>query len=192
MQAGFTLIELLVASTMMIAILGGAITLLITALKDEPKISGRAEAVGEARTAIDGIVRDLRQGTEVITKEKSKIVFKTYLHANPCSATPSASTAAIECRVTYSCSTTTKACTRKPESAAGGSPGTTTTVITGISNAAEVFCYMPSETASLCGTSVGAPTYVGVKIVLPNESGSGTTTLEEGAALRDTTTNLAN
>ncbi len=178
---GLTLIELLVASAMGVVIAGAAITLLITSLHQQPRITGQAEQVGEARVAMDRIVRDLRQGSGVSeTPTAKKLILTTYVHATSCTAAPSATATAIKCRVTYECSSGT--CTRRVATTTGpATEGTAVTLISGLSSN-EIFSYSPSATA---------PTYIGVKLVLPASSGSNTTTLEDGAALRDVASNLA-
>jgi prepilin-type N-terminal cleavage/methylation domain-containing protein len=187
-ERGFTLIELLVASAMSVVIVGAAVTMLITAMRDQPKFTERANQVGQARTVSEQMVRELRQGLKVESRERSKVVFLTYVHATTCTSAPKASAKAIPCRITYSCATT-GTCTRSILNANGSGTARTTTLVTGVSNPTEVFCYMPSTEAGKCGTakSTEESTYVGIKLQLPDAERESTTTLENGATLRNAT-----
>jgi prepilin-type N-terminal cleavage/methylation domain-containing protein len=187
-EHGFTLIELLVASAMSVIIVGAAVTMLITAMRDQPKFTERANQVGEARTVSEDMVTELRQGVKVETPERSKVVFLTYVHATSCSSAPKSTVKAIQCRVTYNCSAS-GTCTRSILNANGSGTARTTTLVTGIANPTEVFCYMPSTEAGRCGTakSTEASTYVGIKLQLPDAENESTTTLENGATLRNAT-----
>jgi len=187
-QEGFTLIELLVASAMSVVVVGAAMTMLVTALKDQPKISERADQVGQARTVNEQMVTQLRQGLKVETKEKSKVVFVTYVRASACTSAPSASAKPIPCRVTYSCVASGGKCTKSVLNVDGSGTALTTILVEGISNPTEVFCYMPSTEAGKCGTAnAEATTYVGVKLQFKNKEGKVSTTLENGATLRNAT-----
>lgn len=189
-ESGFTMIELLVATSMMIVICAAAVAMLVAVLKAQPKVSGQADKVADARVAVDKMVRDFRQATEVVSSTgRREVTVKTYIHSNPCNATPSASTAATLCRVKYVCEAATKICTRTPEAAAGGSAGTTQRIAEKVLNAETVFCYLPSTEASTCGERSGTPTYIGAVLQLESTGGR-KTSLEEGAVMRGTTTNL--
>lgn len=183
-ESGFTLIELIIASAMSVVVMGAAVAMLISALQMQPKLTHSADQVGVARVASERIVNELRQGSTVYTKTPTTLSFLTFVHASPCTATPSTAATAISCRVTYTCSTGT--CVRSVTNADGTGTPRTTTVVTGASSS-EVFCYMPSTTVGKCGTSSGTPTYVGIKLVLPASSGGSPTTLEDGATLRGAT-----
>jgi prepilin-type N-terminal cleavage/methylation domain-containing protein len=187
-EHGFTLIELLVASAMSVIIVGAAVTMLITAMRDQPKFTDRANQVGEARTVSERMVTELRQGVKVETRERSKVVFLTYVHATTCTSAPKGTAKAIQCRVTYNCATS-GTCTRSILNANGSGTARTTTLVAGISNPTEVFCYMPSTETGKCGTakSTEASTYVGIKLQLPDAEKKVTTTLENGATLRNAT-----
>jgi Tfp pilus assembly protein PilW len=177
---GFTLIELIIAAAMGVAVTAAAVSLLITALHQQPRITDQADAVGEARVAMDRIIRDVRQGSTVVaTPTAEKMTLTTYIHATSCTAAPSASAVAIQCKVMYECKSGT--CTRRVTTNGVATEGTAATLVSGLSSN-EVFSYSPSATA---------PTYIGVKLALPASKGSNTTTLEDGAALRNAATNLA-
>jgi prepilin-type N-terminal cleavage/methylation domain-containing protein len=187
-QRGLTLIELVVASAMSVVIVAAAMSMLISAVRSQPKITERADLVGEARTVSEQMVTELRQGLKVETREKSKVIFVTYVHTTACTSAPSASAKPIACRVTYSCATS-GTCTKSVLNADGSGTARTTTLVEGIANPTEVFCYMPSTEAGKCGTakSTEPSTYVGIKLQFANAENKISTTLENGATLRNAT-----
>jgi type II secretory pathway pseudopilin PulG len=178
-ESGFTMIELLVAMAMMIVITGAAVAMLVSAMQNQPKITSKADQIGDARVALERIVNEIRQGSAITTQTAEKLTLSTYIRAATCTSAPTAGAAAILCPVTYECaqeaSKTTFACTRQVSTA------TATSFVSKL-NSKEVFTYVPTV----------SPTYVGVKISLPATSGSSSTVLEGGAALRNSTTILAN
>jgi Tfp pilus assembly protein PilW len=187
-ESGLTLVELLVASVMSLVIVGAAMTMLISSVRDQPRITERADQVGEARTVSEGMLTELRQGVKLETRERNKVVFVTYVHASSCTGAPSSAAKAIQCRVTYNCAAT-GTCTRSVLNADGSGTARTTTLVTGISDPTEVFCYLPSTEAGRCGTAktTETSTYVGIKLQFPNAENRTTTTLENGATLHNAT-----
>lgn len=198
-EAGFTLIEMLVASTMSVVVVGAASLMLISAVKDQPKISKRAQNISSARWVLERLTREIRNGTVVNRASGSSVSFQTYVrHAAAggvatCGGTEQlASTLpAIKCEVTYTCTTTS--CTRT-EAAPEIYTGTATTIFSGIDRS-EAFCYVPSSNPdpTICGpppAPVGKATYIGVTLHIPNPSGGSGLTVSDGADLRNAT--LAN
>jgi prepilin-type N-terminal cleavage/methylation domain-containing protein len=186
-QRGMTLIELLVASAMSVVICGAAVALLISSVRNQPKITETADQVGKASRASEQMITELRQGVKLETREKAKVVFVTYVHTTSCSTAPTATANPIQCRVTYTCATT-GTCTKSVVNANGTGTALTSTLVTGLSNPTEVFCFMPSTEAGKCGTaSSEASTYVGIKLQFPNTGSKTVTTLENGATLRNAT-----
>lgn len=189
-ESGLTLIELLVAATMSVIVVGGAASMLISAVREQPSISKRAQNISSARWVLDRMVRELRNGIEVdaSTATSAKVSFRTYVRRTSCgSGVASASTVrSIPCQVTYTC--TTSACSRI-EAAPGVETGTATKVFEGI-DSASVFCYVPSAEAdpATCGPAgTEAPTYVRVTLRIPDPAGSGSLTVSDGATLRNAT-----
>jgi len=180
-QAGFTLIELLVGSAMGVVVMGAVASLMISAMKDQPQISKRAENVSTARWVLERLTREIRNGIAVSPgKAKAdEVSFRTYVRSTTCAegGTPASGTPAIECQVTYKCTTTS--CSRT-QAAPGVYSGTAKPIFTGINNSS-VFSYTPSSTS---------PTYIRVTLHLPNPSGTGDLTISDGASLRNAT--LAN
>jgi len=179
-EAGLTLIELLVAAAMSVVIVGGGTSMLISAMRTQPQLSERSQKVTEVRWVAERMTKEIRNGINVETEDSSSttVSFVAQVRAGSCgSSTPLASDApAIECRVTYDCSSGT-ACTRAegPKDVGGGTPKT---LISGLESGA-VFNYSPS-----LGNAEQPPTYVGLVFRIPNPSGSGALTVSDGASLR--------
>jgi len=187
-EHGFTLVELLVASAMSLVIVGAALSMLIVSVRDQPKVTSRADQAGRASTVSEQMVTELRQGVKVESVEASKVVFVTYVHSPACTSAQNPASPARQCRVTFSCATT-GTCTRSVLNADGSGTARVSTLVTGISNPTEVFCYMPSSETGKCGTakSAAGTTFVGIKLQFSNTEKRTTTTLENGATLRNAT-----
>jgi prepilin-type N-terminal cleavage/methylation domain-containing protein len=188
-QAGFTLIELLVASAMGVVLLGAIGTMVVSAMRSQPKISKRAANVSDARWVTERLTREIRNGIVVDRSSATSVSFRTYVRRTACggSGTLASGSPAIKCEVTYTCTTTS--CSRL-EAAEGVYTGTFVTVFRGI-NSSNVFCYVPSTNADplTCGPARAGtpPTYVGITLRIPNPSGPAALTVSDGASLRNAT-----
>lgn len=189
-EQGLTLIELLVASMMSVILLGAVGSMVLSSMRAQPNISERNQDVSSARFVLERMTREIRNGVRIDEATASKVSLLTYVRRTSCGGTPpvSSTTPAIKCQVTYQCTTT--ACTRI-EAADGVMTGTARTVFSGI-NSSEVFCYVPSTEADqlACGAakSKAGTTYVGIRLRMPNPSGSTTAlTVSDGASLRNAT-----
>ncbi len=173
-EHGFTLIELIIAAAIMVVLVGVAVTMLISAMRQQPELTDRANQIGDARNALERISVDLRQGEEVADPSPLGMTLDTYCDL-------AGSTEATPCSVVYECATesgaVTYACTRAVN---GGAP---TLVVGGLANP-NVFCYESAATTS-CADSTADPTYVGVTIEFPTARDAGRTVLEGGAALHN-------
>jgi type II secretory pathway pseudopilin PulG len=178
-ERGLTMVELLVAMMMMVLITGATVSLFVSTIKDQSKVTKRADQVGDARLALQKMIVEIRQGEAVTTATAAKMVITTYVHATTsCTGAASATAPAIKCAVTYEAAKEgTKSTYELKRTVAGG---TAAKVITGMSSSS-IFEYTPTTT----------PTYVSAKITLPSSTGNSPTTLESGAALRNSPTNLA-
>jgi len=168
-QTGFTLVELLVAMTTAMVVLGGAVMLFTGSLQGQSSLQARAFGVEQARTAMDQIVRELHQGSTVITATASQLTLITYVHKASCGG--ASSSTAISCRVTYTCAS--GSCTRTERNPDGTGSGGAVQAVSGLASS-NVFSYSPSATA---------PTYVGVTLPLAPQPGQNAVTLDDGAAL---------
>jgi prepilin-type N-terminal cleavage/methylation domain-containing protein len=174
-DAGFTLIELLVASMMGVIVMGAVASLVISAVRDQPRISKQAQNITTARWVLERLTHEIRNGVVVNRAGPSELSFQGYVRHSTCGGTSSLtpSSPAIKCQVTYNCNTTS--CSRI-ESAPGTYTGTSQQIFSGI-DSDQVFTYAPQN----------EPTYVKVTLRLPNPSGTGALTVSNGASLRNAT-----
>lgn len=189
-EAGFTLVELLVAMSMGVLLLGVVGSIVISGMRTQPSISKRAQNISTARWVLERLTREVRNGIAVDKASASSVSFRTYVRRTSCggSGTLASGSPAIECEVTYSCTTTS--CSRT-ETAPKAYGGIATPIFSGI-DSSEVFCYVPSANADpmSCGpapTPVGDATYIGMTLHIPNPSGGGGITVSDGASLRNAT-----
>jgi prepilin-type N-terminal cleavage/methylation domain-containing protein len=174
-EAGFTLVELLVASAMGVVVLSGVTAMVIGVMRTQPEVSKRAQNISTARWVLERLTRELRSGVLVEKATPSEVSFRTYVRRTICGGAVSAATVpAIECKVTYSCTTTT--CSRGEAAPASESTGTMVPIFSE-NNDSEVFSYSPSAEA---------PTYVGITLHIANP-GSSDLTISDGASLRNAT-----
>jgi type II secretory pathway pseudopilin PulG len=190
-EAGMTLIELLVAMIMGVIVVGGATSMLISAVRAQPQQQEQAQSISTARFELERMTREIRNGTSVTPPATSNNVsFVARVRRTACGgAVPtSASTPSIPCQIVYSC--TTSSCTRTEREVGGASGGAPTTIVTDI-DSSSVFCFVPSANAdpTECGPAKGgtAPTYIGLTLSIPNPRGSGHLTISDGASLRGAT-----
>lgn len=178
-QAGITLVEMLVASAMGVIVLGATGSLVISAMRTQPQISKRAQNITTARWVLERLTRELRNGKKVEAgASSSSVSFVTYVRRSSCggAGTLEPGQPAIECRVTYSCTTTSCSRTEAGPASLPGS-GTKATIFSGI-DSDNVFSYSPDA---------AAPTYVRITLRMPNPSGPGRLTVSDGASLRNAT-----
>lgn len=180
-EGGFTLVELLVASMMGVVVMGAVASLVISAVRQQPKISKEAQNVSNARWMLERLTHELRNGRAVVEGSgPSKLVFDGYVRHGTCggSTALAAGSPAIECRITYECSTT--ACTRK-ETTKASTSGVAKPAFSGlISN--QIFTYVPSN------STPATATYVKVTLRFPDQTSSGSPfVISSGASLRNAT-----
>lgn len=168
-ERGLTLIELLIAAAVGLVVVGGALTMFMGAIRSEPRTASKVAAIQEARTTVDRITRELRQGLETPTASPSKLEIVTYVKAATCGG--AAASTSIPCRVTYECSA--GKCTRVVAQPNGSAPGPAVQVAGGLAST-NVFTYSPSA---------GDPTYVGVTLAFTADGQP--VTLSDGVALRN-------
>jgi type IV pilus assembly protein PilW len=169
---GFTLVEMLIATVLGLIVIGGAVMAFTASIRSQPRIDAQAHAIGEARTTMERMVGELRQGSTISNASTSQLSIVTYVDSTCGGAS---ATTATQCQVTYACSG--GACTRRLAKPDGTSPTSATQVVSGLSTN-NVFSYSPSATAA---------TYVGVTLILPSQPGHNAITLSDGAALRNRT-----
>jgi type II secretory pathway pseudopilin PulG len=176
-EGGHTLVELLVAATMGVVVMGAVASLLISAVREQPKISKEAQNVSSARWMLERLTHELRNGIVVKEGTASKISFEGYVRHATCggSAVLSASSPAIKCRITYECSTT--ACSRK-ESNPETTTGLAKPVFSGLTSN-QIFTYVPSAANA---------TYVKATLRFPDPTDAASPlVISSGASLRNAT-----
>ena len=175
-EAGLTLIELLVAASMSVILVGAAGSMLISAVRTQPKLSKKAQNITTARYVLERMTREIRNGVRIEAgATASSVSFVTRVRRTECGGgvEEEADQPAIECKVTYACTST--ACTRTevaPEAEAGGA---TSIVVSGL-DSNEVFTYHPPDPTEA--------TYIGLTLNIPNPEGEGDLTMKDGASLR--------
>jgi type IV pilus assembly protein PilW len=179
-EAGFTLVELLVASAMGVVVMAAVASLVLSAVRGQPRITKQAENISVARQALGRMTRELRSGISVDAEHaKANLVsFQGYVRHVSCgsSALLGSGTPSIKCQITYSCTTT--GCSRI-EAPLGTFTGTAQQLITGLGSD-QIFTYAPDATS---------PKYVKITLRIPNPTGKGALTVSGGTSLRNATLN---
>lgn len=171
-EGGWTLIELLMASVIGIALLGSAAIVFTTAIGSQPRTSSRAADIEQARTTMERITRELRQGWSVTSGSPSQLSILTYVKSATCGGAQSNTSRA--CRVTYTCGSTS--CSRVEANPDGTAPGPSQIVVSGFSGP-NAFTYAPSA---------ADPSFIGVSLIYQADGGGDDTiSLTDGVALRN-------
>jgi type IV pilus assembly protein PilW len=177
-EEGFTLVELLVASAMGVVVMAAVASLVLSAVRGQPRITKQAENISIARQALGRMTRELRTGISVDAEhaKPNLVSFQGYVRHTSCgsSAVLASGTPSIKCQITYSCTTT--ACSRI-EAPLGIFTGTSQQLITGLGSD-QVFTYLPEEKN---------PKYVKITLRVPNPAGKGALTVSGGTSLRNAT-----
>jgi type II secretory pathway pseudopilin PulG len=172
-QRGFTLVELLSSIATMLIVLLAALAMFEFAVRAQPQVSQRNDAIQTAQVEIERMVRDLRQAYGVVSATPSALTVLTYDNRTTCAGATLGPSR--ECRVTYTCSAGT--CTRASAEANGSSPGAPRTIITGLASDS-VFGFTPSA---------AAPSTILIRLEMPasGTDGEDAVTLEEGVTMRN-------
>lgn len=191
-EAGLTLVELLVASLMSVILVGAACAMLISAVRDQPGLSKKAQNVTTARWQLERVVREIRNGVKVEPGASgSEVSLLASVRRVSCGGAvqPSPSAEPIRCRITYRCAATS--CTRSEAAPDGSGPTAPEVAISGVGDPASIFCFAPSTNSdpTQCGPvkPETPPTYIGVNLEVPNPDGPGLLTISDGATLRTAT-----
>ncbi len=170
-QRGFTFPELIVSIVIGLITVGTAMVVLQMTLRMEPEMRERSGQLQQGRVMVERVTRELRQGEFISAGSGSSLEIVTFVHSGTCGGAPSAT--AIQCLVTYSCSSSS--CTRTERNPDGSGTPSFETVVTGISGPA-VFGYSPSA---------ADPAYVSASLVFPGEDGDEAVTVSDGVSLRN-------
>jgi prepilin-type N-terminal cleavage/methylation domain-containing protein len=178
-EEGLTLIELMIAMALGLVVMAAATAVLIGGMHRQPREEQRSAAIQRARTTMERITRELRQGTSVPAATATQLSIVTYVDQATCAGAASAN--AVLCRVTYTCSA--GACSRTVARPDGSSPGAATRVVDGLSPGS-VFSYSASG-GSCTLASATLPTGVCIKLAFPGSGANNAITLEDGVGLRN-------
>jgi prepilin-type N-terminal cleavage/methylation domain-containing protein len=170
-ENGFTLVELLVSMMLGLMVVGTGVMVFSASVHTQPEQRARGGSIQQARTTLERITREIRQGWDVLTATSQQLTLLTYVKSVTCGGAPG--TTAIPCRVSYTC--TAGSCIRVESLPNGSSPGPAVTVVTGLSSVM-VFGYSPSASS---------PTNVNVTLSFPAATGDDAITVEDGATLRN-------
>lgn len=172
-EEGYTLPELLVALAIGLLVAFGATSMVMMAVKAEPRTSEKAGQLQQGRTMTERLVRELRQGEEVLNPAPSGLEVLTMVHATSCGGAAGGS--ATLCRVVYACEAGT--CTRAERNPDGSGSAPAEQVAGGLASD-EVFEYEASVEGQ-------PPNYVAVRLEFPGGDGGETVTVADGAGLRN-------
>lgn len=125
-QAGTAITEGLVACIVGVVVMGAALTLYLVTVRGESATAARSEVLARGIGGMERMIRELRQGTSVVSSTPRTIVFETYVRA----LTPP------QRRVRYDCSAG-DACLRSVAATGTSSFGAATTFIEGLDPAPE-------------------------------------------------------
>jgi len=188
-EEGLTLIELLVASMMSVILVGAVGSMLISAVRSQPDLSERSQAVTTVRWVLERMTREIRNGTGVKEAAPSKVAFLASVRRETCGGAveSEAGQPSIQCRVTYSCTTTV--CARAETAPLVPATGAGTTLVEGLGSG-NVFTWA-CDPGDPCPAGPGATpeelanvTYIGATLRIPNPDGGGNLTVSDGATLR--------
>lgn len=173
-ESGFTLPELLIAAAMGLVVAAAGMTMVMVAVKSQPRISERAAQIQQGRTMLERLSRELRQGDDVTNATANALRVHTFVDGSDCGGVQGT---AVPCWVDYACSA--DSCTRTVEG------DTAEIVVSGIT-APEIFCYAPWDGQSSCGAATGTdPAYVALRLSFPADDGGESVTLDNGISLRN-------
>jgi Tfp pilus assembly protein PilW len=142
---GFTLVEVLVAAVLGLIVLGAAVTTFTSAIQSQPRAATRGASIQKARTTLERMTQELRQGSTVSFAGASQATMVTWVNSAACGGTYSAT--AIQCQVIYSCTGST--CMRTERNSDGTGTASSEQVVTGLASP-DIFSVSPS-----CSTTAG-------------------------------------
>lgn len=175
-EDAFSLIELIVAISVTLIVAAAGLGLLEAAGRSEPRLRAENAKIQTAQTAMERVVRELRQTYTVSTPTPtaSSLTVLTYLPRTTCGG--STVGAARQCKVNITCTAGT--CTRTVSEVNGSGPSSQVIATGLISNS--VFSYLPST---------AAPTQMTVTFGLSQTPGSSedAITLSDGVVFRNIT-----
>jgi prepilin-type N-terminal cleavage/methylation domain-containing protein len=186
-QDGFTLPELLMAAALSLLIAAAGMMVFTTALRSQPGLSARDQAIRDGRVVMERLIREIRQGQTLDAGAgdswtSQTLSFRTFVQRASCGG--GAANTAILCRVTYTCGSGT--CTRREANPNTGAQGPAVRLVSGLATSS-VFEYWSNPTtecqpppgvsneaisirdeATLRNSDPDSPSRVCVNLVFPN------------------------
>jgi Tfp pilus assembly protein PilW len=174
-ESGFTLVELLFSSMLGLMLIATGVTVFVGVQRSQPGEAQRGVTIQSARNVLERITREIRQGSTVYASTGTQLSLLTMVHSATCGGAQA--NTAIQCKVTYTCSSGSCIRTEMAPPPATGS-GSPVTVVTGLSSS-NIFSYTPT-----CGatSTSGSPGYVCVNLVFAGNNGDDVLTVQDGAA----------
>jgi hypothetical protein len=153
-EDGFTMAEVLMAFGIGLLIVGWAAMMFTSALRSQPGLNARDDAITQGRITMERLVRELRQGEALQTSagdswSSQALSFRTFVHSASCADT----TRACVRRVTYTCTAGT--CTRVEADPNTGVQGSPVRMVSGLASSA-VFDYR-SDPSTECSAPPAVP-----------------------------------
>ena len=187
-ESGFSFPEIAIATVLATLTAAVGMTIVMFAVRAEPARSDRAADIADARSMIERIGREVRQGETIQNATAGELTLLTRVAGSSCTGSVTTGMAAL-CRVTYTCATS---CTRTVRNPDGTGVAPAETLVSGLSGG-PVFSYPTSiYSAAPCPVAPGAsaastanPEYVCLELVFPAEEGDDSVTLTDGVALRN-------
>ena len=96
-ESGMTLIEMLVAAMMSVIVVGASCAMLISAVRDQPALSSKAQNITTARYQLERIVREIRNGVQLETTTPSRITLVARVRRVACGGAVQPSSAPNPC-----------------------------------------------------------------------------------------------
>ena len=170
-ERGFTLVEVLMAAVLGMLVVGVGVMVFTAAVRSQPGLTKRGDSISQARTSLERLTRELRQGSTIYTSTSTQLSFLTYVKSATCGG--ASGSTSIPCRVTYTCSTSS--CTRVEAKPDGTSPGSAVTVVTNLTSS-NVFSYTSSP---------GVATNIVATFRMAGQNGNDAITVSDGATVRN-------
>jgi type II secretory pathway pseudopilin PulG len=195
-ENGLTLVELLVTILVMGLVVTAILGVLDTSARIAPKDVERANAIGEAQTGLNRIVRELRQAYRIVGSTPSSVQMRVnILRDDPATPGPDYDNVTVD----YRCGGDPGRCVRREAPLGASLPATGTVVVDRVLNGGvappegrHVFDFDQSPDRSVGVTAASVrPTYVSVRIEVPaaGDQGSGghqhSVVLDDGLYVRN-------
>jgi hypothetical protein len=181
-EEGFTLVELVMSSVLGLMVLGAAVTVFTAGIATQPRVDHRADQITQARSMSERITRELRQGSNASSPDRSQLMILTYVpRSTVCNTPATAGSTIARCRVFYSCrpAGSTSSCTRiecPPAMLAVGTGCSPPTIVLSGLTTNQIFTFSPRTPGQA---------YVGIQLQFPAENGDDAITIQDGVALRN-------